>query len=83
MAVILNFRQAQKRRHQTPDRGARSVRTGKDSNTAAGEVVIFPGIRVDYGTVEVALSQETRTSRKQQPDHTGPSGRRSRKRRNA
>ncbi|MEM8878370.1 MAG: hypothetical protein AAGD23_10935 [Pseudomonadota bacterium] len=83
MAVILNFRQARKRRRKTESAVTNSAQTDQDASGASGEVVIFPGIRVDYGAVEVALSHETTPSKKQHPEHTGPSGRRSRKRRKA
>jgi hypothetical protein len=51
MSVILEFRR--------PEGEFRSKRLSRDDAKPAGalgEIVIFPGIRVDYGPVEAALA---------------------------
>lgn len=83
MAVILKFRQVDQDRSRPDCESKATAKSDGKANTASADIVIFPGIRVDYGPVEAALGGNTASSQDQGPDRTGPSGRRAGKRRKA
>jgi hypothetical protein len=56
MSVILKFRHPE-------NRSRKAHRSDNGDGQVMGEVVIFPGIRVDYGPVEAALAGPQATSR--------------------
>jgi hypothetical protein len=83
MAVILKFRDMKTSRGKSKVKGPDAASSGGNMSGSSADVVIFPGIRVDYGPVEAALGQSQGPSEEQRPKQTGPSGRRSSKRRKA